>query len=456
MVNPLQFSMVPQSIQTGNAPIILTGGPQASPGGISLGGNALMPTAVNNGSQLLSVVSGLEQILGSVGSLLQGLKGGLQGGVQNGMMQGIGISGGFNGLPGMGIAGGFNGLSGIGSAGGLGGIPTIGTAGSLAGIPGVGTAGSIGGIGSLMGGLSGSGPLAGLPGTINGMPVAGALGANIAFPGMLGASGIGSFPGASGIGGGFGSPVGLPQGSIILSGGPGIPGQVQGIPGQIQGIPGQVQGVPGQAQGANGLPSIPKVDPNDFVDFLLAGSQGGQTGTNELIEGRFARPGSKFATAGNNEFQALTAYAYANQFKAFALGKDAVFQPGKDINQLASNLNQAQNTQLAPEAETLANVAALYRGNLTGVNKYDNAKLQQLVASWGRADLAQTPGAGVSDVESIGIAVKAINEQPDPQIRQAWLQQIFDFQNNSPSSPSGAVPNVRQYQDAINLYRGGG
>jgi hypothetical protein len=196
---------------------------------------------------------------------------------------------------------------------------------------------------------------------------------------------------------------------------------------------------------------------DDYRNFLLAGSNGGTTGTAESINSKFADPNSRFARTGNAQFQGAIAGMYANQFKAYALGLDAAYAPGKDINQLSANLVQAQNTQMTPEAELLSKVAATYRGNLTGVNYYNNPALKQLLVQWGRSDIANQPNVGNpnGDVQSIGGVIKALNEEPDPAIRQAWLQQIFDFAGNSPSSPSGAVPNVTQYQQAINIVRGG-
>ncbi len=215
---------------------------------------------------------------------------------------------------------------------------------------------------------------------------------------------------------------------------------------------------------ANGQqPLVPATDgisqnigKDDIVNYLLATTKGGTDFHSEFVEGRYATPGSRFATAGPREFDAATAAVYVGQFKAFALGLDAVNGPGKNPNQLADNISRAMNTQFTPEAEILAKVAAVYRGELTGVvGKYDNAALKNLLIQWGRSDLANAPGAGVFDVQSIGGVIKALNEEPNPQIRQAWLQQIFDFQNNSPNSPSGAVPNVASYQRAIQIVQGG-
>jgi hypothetical protein len=211
-------------------------------------------------------------------------------------------------------------------------------------------------------------------------------------------------------------------------------------------------------QATNGTAPVNVFTQDDYRNYLLAGSQGGTAGTAEGIFSKFADQNSRFARTGSDQFQGAIAGMYANQFKAYALGLDAAFTPGKDINQLSANLVQAQNVQMTPEAEVLSKVAAVYRGNLTGVNYYDNSKLKQLLVQWGRSDIANQPNVGdpKGDVQSIGGVIKALNEEPDPAIRQAWLQQIFDFAGNSPSSPSGAVPNVAQYQQAINIVRNGG
>jgi hypothetical protein len=196
---------------------------------------------------------------------------------------------------------------------------------------------------------------------------------------------------------------------------------------------------------------------SDYKNFLLAGSHGGTTGTAESINSKYADPTSRFARTGNTQFQAAIAGMYANQFKGYALGMDVAYTPGKDINKIAQNLTQVEKVQMTPEAEMLSKVAALYRGELTGVNLYDNPKLKTLLTSWGRSDIANQPNVGNpnGDVQSIGGVVKALNEEKNPAIRKAWLQQIFDFAGNSPSSPSGAVPNLPQYQQAINLVRNG-
>ncbi len=269
------------------------------------------------------------------------------------------------------------------------------------------------------------------------------------------------------------APAGLPAQQAASPFGaavPGVPGQagsasptgtVAGIPTQFgpMGITGVPTGIPAQgvagAVGA-GNAGTAQIAPNDLVDFVLAGSRGGTAGTDEGIFGAFARPGSRLSTAGENEFDAVIAKSYAAQFKAYALGLPAAFIPGQtSVEQVANNIAIGQQTPMTQEAELLSQVAATYRGDFGGRSTYNNPVLKQLLVSWGRTDIANQPLVGQTDVQSIGGVVKALNEERDPAKRQAWLQQIFDFQGNTPVSPSGAVPNAPQYQTAINMVRSG-
>lgn len=195
---------------------------------------------------------------------------------------------------------------------------------------------------------------------------------------------------------------------------------------------------------------------NDYQNFILAGSNGGTTQTAEKIDPRFSDPNSRFGNPAlpNDQFRAAVAGMYANQFKAYALGLNGAFKPGDDIKQISNNLVTAQNTPMTAEAELLSKVAASYRG--TG-SLYNNPALQQLLVKWGRADIAGQPNVGdpSGDVQSIGGIVKALNEEQNPAVRQAWLQDIFDFAGNTPNSPSGAVPDLANYQFAVNYVRNG-
>lgn len=247
------------------------------------------------------------------------------------------------------------------------------------------------------------------------------------------------------------SVPGLPA----LSGVPGLPS----LPGMGAGAPAPAAPVAPSAPMAPAAPAAkgsPPLTMDDLVNYVLAGSKGGKSGTDEGIDGAFADPNSRFANAGANEFDAVVAKAYAAQFKAYALGLNAAFEPGKTtVQEVAANIFKAQSTQMTPEAELLAQVAATYRGDFGNASAYNNPVLKQLLISWGRTDLASKPLVGLTDVQSVGSVIQALNEQPDENVRKAWLQDIFDFANNTPVSASGAVPNVKEYQTAITLVRSG-
>src|SRR5690606_34726671 len=109
----------------------------------------------------------------------------------------------------------------------------------------------------------------------------------------------------------------------------------------------------------------------------LAGSKGGTAMTDQGIFGQYADPNSRFANAGENEFDAVIAKAYAAQFKAYALGLDVVFNSGEDTPQkIANNIAIGQQTQFTPEAELLSQVAAVYRGDFGGRSAYNNPALK--------------------------------------------------------------------------------
>ena len=204
--------------------------------------------------------------------------------------------------------------------------------------------------------------------------------------------------------------------------------------------------------------SAPDLAQNDILNYVLGQTRGGTAFVDENILGSFMQQNSRLANAGANEFDAVIADAYSSQFKGYALGLDVAFNPGQDnVNTVANNILAGQNAQFTPEAELLSKVAAVYRGEFGGVGRYDNAALQNLLVQWGREDIANQPGVGVptGDVQSIGGVVKALTEQQDPAIRQAWLQDIFDFQNGTGVSPSGAVPQTQEYQFAIDMVQSG-
>jgi hypothetical protein len=199
---------------------------------------------------------------------------------------------------------------------------------------------------------------------------------------------------------------------------------------------------------------------DDALNYILGSTQGGKITQEASIFSSYANPNSRFANIGDtNEFDAVVAKVYASQFAGYAAGIDVVYNPGDKINTIADNIAQSQQlyNQLTPEAQLFADVASVYRGDFGNRGNYNHSVMKDLLVSWGRQDIANQSLVGVdgADAQTIGGIVKALNEEKDPATRQTWLQQIFDFSNNTPSSPSGAVPNISDYQNAINLVQSG-
>ncbi|MDX2085430.1 MAG: hypothetical protein SFZ03_08590 [Candidatus Melainabacteria bacterium] len=298
--------------------------------------------------------------------------------------------------------------------------------------------------------------------------------------GMIGAGGqtggnfFNGIPGGGGIpnipqGGGF-----FPGGGIPNIGAPNIGFPNIGIPNTgfpVQG--GGISGGPTVAPGAGVNTTRPQLSMDDLTDFVLAGSEGGTVQTQERIDSRFSRPGSRLSATGQDQFDGFVALAYSAQFKAAANGADldVVFNPGDDVNTVAQNIFLSQNLQLNPEAQLLADVAATFRGTLDGKpNTYVNTQVPGLLDKWVQdgildadavaTQLAENPGIGSQqdDVSSIGKGlVWAINQVDDKATRDTMLNDIFDFQNLTPNSPSGviAAEDAQDYIRAIQVVQSG-
>lgn len=193
---------------------------------------------------------------------------------------------------------------------------------------------------------------------------------------------------------------------------------------------------------------------SEILSYLSAGSNKFTTPTQVLIKSADATPGSLFNTADLNHFKAGVAGVYTLQFKAAALGKQAAFAPGSDPQKIAQNIADAASSQWVSEAETIMNVAALYRG--TG-QKYNNSVIPALLTKWGRADLAKKVGVGKTDVESVAALAEAFQAEKNLDVRKAWLNEIFTISNGTITSPSGWIPpaGLTAYQDAIKRYQDG-
>jgi hypothetical protein len=199
----------------------------------------------------------------------------------------------------------------------------------------------------------------------------------------------------------------------------------------------------------------------DAKNYILGSSRGGTIVQEPSISSNYSDKNSRFYKIGNtNEFDAVVQKIYSAQFAGYAKGLDIVYNPGTDnIDTIAGNIVKAQDAYngLNADARLFADVAATYRGDFGNRGAYNNPALKQLLTSWGRTDLAnaQFVGDPSADAQTIGAVTQALNEQTDPTIRKQWMQQIFDFQNNTASSPSGAVPDVADYQKAIAIVKSG-
>jgi hypothetical protein len=245
--------------------------------------------------------------------------------------------------------------------------------------------------------------------------------------------GGGGFPVYGGGGGGFpvygGGGGTVPQGTGQYGGtaysGPGnfIPQGQQFNPTQ-PGFP----GVPGR------LMSYP-TDPNDFASYLQAQRLGGALNGQTTIRQSDAIPGTRFGQVQNSQaWNASVARNYAYQFAAQAMGQDALSPQGLAF--------AAQNfDQMSPDAKLFTQVASVFKGNLlNGPGNYDNPGLKDLLNSRGLGNLANQPGVGQTDVQTIGAITQALNSG------QLSLQDVIN---------SGTIDNMDRYQQIIGYVNSG-
>ncbi|MFN8612719.1 MAG: hypothetical protein U0931_34600 [Vulcanimicrobiota bacterium] len=253
---------------------------------------------------------------------------------------------------------------------------------------------------------------------------------------------------------------GSPNGSPFAS----QPAQIGGFPGQgfpVQNQPfpyqpfqnqpfpgggfyggGPVQTQPGQGGyngtsgllGSVGAPPTPS-DPQEFASYLQAQRLGGTLEGKTGIAQRDAIPGTRFGQVANSEaWQSSLARNYAYQFAAYATGADALTPQGMQKGQQAFN-------NMSNDARLFMQVAAVFKGNLlNGPGFYNNPGLKQLLLSHGLGDLANQPGVGETDVQSIGAITKALNSG------QLTLDQVIS---------SGTIDNLDRYHQVINYVQSG-
>lgn len=200
-------------------------------------------------------------------------------------------------------------------------------------------------------------------------------------------------------------------------------------------------GAPGGYGGASGIigpagTPPPPSDPNDFASYLQAQRLGGTLEGKTGIAQRDALPGTRFGQVANPEaWQASVARNYAYQFAAYAIGADALTPQGMQAGQQAFN-------SMSNDARLFMQVASVFKGNLlNGPGFYDNPGLKQLLLSRGLGDLANKPGVGETDVQSIGAITIALNRG------QLTLDEVIR---------SGTIDNLDRYGQVINYVQSGG
>lgn len=194
-------------------------------------------------------------------------------------------------------------------------------------------------------------------------------------------------------------------------------------------------GPPPQSAGP-GNPALPTPsDPNDYASYLQAQRLGGTLEGKTGIAQRDAIPGTRFGQVQNSTgWQASVARNYAYQFAAYAVGADALTPEGVKAGQQAL-------PQMAPDAQLFTQVASVFKGNLLGgPGFYNNPGLKQLLASRGLGELANRPGVGETDVQSIGAITIALNQG------KLSLNDVIN---------SGAIDNMDRYFQVIQYVQQG-
>lgn len=205
---------------------------------------------------------------------------------------------------------------------------------------------------------------------------------------------------------------------------------------QLSGAWGGVLGSPPPQAPPPGVPLPPSPsDPNDFLSYLQAQRLGGTLEGKTGIAQRDALPGTRFAQVENPQaWQASVARNYAYQFAAYAVGADALSAQGLEAGQQALS-------QMSPDAQLFTQVASVFKGNLLqGPGFYNNPGLKQLLISRGLTELANRPGVGETDVQSIGAITIALNQG------RLSLQDIIS---------SGTIDNMDRYQQVIHYVQQG-
>ena len=204
--------------------------------------------------------------------------------------------------------------------------------------------------------------------------------------------------------------------------------------------PGGISAPQGAYGGTSGLignvgaPPTPS-DPNEFASYLQAQRLGGTLEGKTGIAQSDAIPGTRFGQVANSQaWQSSLARNYAYQFAAYAVGADALTPAGMQQGQQAFN-------GMSDDARLFMQVASVFKGNmLNGPGFYNNPGLKELLLSRGLGDLANKPGVGETDVQSIGAITIALNRG------QLSLNDVIN---------SGTIDNLDRYGQVIQFVKSG-
>ncbi len=185
----------------------------------------------------------------------------------------------------------------------------------------------------------------------------------------------------------------------------------------------------------NGLFMRVPADRAEFGSYNAAQIAGGAlTGSTSIFQ-KDATPGTRYAQVQDpTMFHAATARMYAYQFAAYAEGYNPLTPDG-----MADGAKAFET--MAPDARVFTQVASIYKGNLlNGPDNYDNPKLKELLVSKGLTELANQPGVGETDVQTVGAVTAALNTG------KVTLNDVI---------ASGSIEDMPRYREVIDYVVGG-
>ncbi len=183
-------------------------------------------------------------------------------------------------------------------------------------------------------------------------------------------------------------------------------------------------------------PALPfPSDGGDFASYLQAQVAGGALQGQTSVRQSDGIAGTRFAGVESPQlWHANVGRLYAYQFAAYASNNDPLSAQGLQAGA------QAMQT-MSPDAQLFVQVASVFKGNLMqGPGFYNNPGLKDLLLQRGLGELANQPGVGETDVQTVGAITKALNSGA------LSLQDIIQ---------SGTIDNLNRYQQVIQYVQGG-